>query len=378
MHGGVGQLVHHRVPGQRGVVRFHVQLEIVSQSVAAQKGDDVGAIEIVLVRGRLLRFWLDQELAGEADLLFVIDGEVEEAGQVLQLALHVRVVKIHVAFAAPPEDVVHAAQLVRRLDGSLHLGRGIGEHVGIAARGSAVDKAAIAEQVRGAPQQLDAGARLLLLQHADDLVEVGVGVAQRGAFGGHVAVVEAIKRHAELFHELEGDADALAGHVHGIGAVFPGPDGAAGAERIAALAAEGVPVADREAQMLTHRLAFDNLVGVVMSKGQRVERLGAFVGNFRHVGKVRHGGTCSGTGRRIAGYLTDSSKARKRSTLISVWNWVVAGVLSAIRRLKAALGPKARHVFRFGVLVRRERKGQNQTPKQTGRLPKSWSGGNVG
>ena len=62
-----------------------------------------------------------------------------------------------------------------------------------------------------------------------------------------------------------------------IGAVFPGPDGAAGAERVAAGAAERVPVAHGEAQVLPHRLAFDHLVGVVMAEGERVLRVRAFV-----------------------------------------------------------------------------------------------------
>ena len=70
-----------------------------------------------------------------------------------------------------------------------------------------------------------------------------------------------------------------------VGAVFPGPDGAAGAERIAARAAEGVPVADGEAQVLLHRLAFDHFVRVVVPEGERVLRLGAFVLDLGNVGE---------------------------------------------------------------------------------------------
>ncbi len=91
-----------------------------------------GGVEVVLVGGRLLRLRLDEELAGEADLLLVIDGQVEELGQVVELALQVGVVEVHVAFPAAPEDVVDAAQLLGDFEGLLDLGRGVGEDVGIA------------------------------------------------------------------------------------------------------------------------------------------------------------------------------------------------------------------------------------------------------
>ena len=70
-----------------------------------------------------------------------------------------------------------------------------------------------------------------------------------------------------------------------VGAVFPRPHGAAGAERVAAHAAEGVPVAHGEAQVLLHRLAFDHLVRVVVPEGERVLRVGAFVFDLGDVGE---------------------------------------------------------------------------------------------
>ena len=108
---GVGQLVHHRVAGQRGVVRLDVQLEVVGQAVGrAGRRRTAAQSKSYWCVGRLLRLRLDQELAGEADLLLVVDGQVEELGQVVQLALQVGVVEVGVAFAAAPEDVVHAAE----------------------------------------------------------------------------------------------------------------------------------------------------------------------------------------------------------------------------------------------------------------------------
>jgi hypothetical protein len=124
---------------------------------------------------------------------------------------------------------------------------------------------------------LDAGAFLFLLHHLDDGVEILVGLAQVAALRGHVPVVEGVKRHAEFFHEFEGHADPALGVGDGIGAVVPGPDGRSHPEGIGQRIAEGVPVHHREAEMLAHRFALDDFVGVVMFEGQRIAGLGTLV-----------------------------------------------------------------------------------------------------
>ena len=78
-------------------------------------------------------------------------------------------------------------------------------------------------------------------------------------------------------------------HLDRVGAVLPGPDGAAGAERVAARAAEGVPVDDGEAQVVAHRLAVDHFVGVVVAEGERVLRFGPFVLDLGTSGKYGMG-----------------------------------------------------------------------------------------
>ena len=78
----------------------------------------------------------------------------------------------------------------------------------------------------------------LLPDAFDDGVEVLVGLGQRLALGGDVAVVEAEVRDAELLHELEGDADAVDGVVHGVlfpsqgRTIMPGPNGSPPVPRI--------------------------------------------------------------------------------------------------------------------------------------------------
>src|SRR3712207_7179850 len=59
---------------------------------------------------------LDQELAGEADGLLVVDGQVEEAGEVVELPLEVGVPQGGVPLAAPPEhrSEEHTSELQSR------------------------------------------------------------------------------------------------------------------------------------------------------------------------------------------------------------------------------------------------------------------------
>ena len=203
----------------------------------------------------------------------------------VELPLHVGVEQRGVAFAAPPERVAGAAELVGDLHGLLHLRGGEGEDVEVGAGGRPVHVARIAEQVRGAPEQLDAGTCLLVLEDLDDLVEVGVALLEGPSLGGDVAVVEGVERHPELLEELEGDLGLALGVGDRVRAVVPGPQRRADAEGIGQRVAEGVPVDDREPEMLLHRLVADDLVGVVMLELQRITRLGSAVRDLRDVGK---------------------------------------------------------------------------------------------
>src|SRR5439155_302297 len=133
---------------------------------------------------------------------------------------------------------------------------------------------------------------------------------------GDVAVVEAVEVDAELLHELEGDADALLRHLNGVGFVLPGTDGAAGAERVAAGAAEGVPVGDGEAEVLAHRLAFHLLVGVVVAEGERVCRGRPLVADLLDVREESHGCVTGWRGsNRIV--KTTGDRPRKRVRIAS-------------------------------------------------------------
>ena len=229
--------------------------------------------------GGLLGLGLDEELALEADALRVIDGHMEERGEVVLLTLEVGVEQRLVAFAAAPEDEVLAAEFLGGVEGALHLRGGVGEDVGVGVGRGAAHVARVREQVGGAPEEFHAGGFLEGLGVGDDGGEVLVGLGERGALGGDVAVVEAVERRADFLEKLEGGVHADLGDGDGVFALFPRADDGAGTERIGAGAAEGVPVGDGEAQVLLHGFAVDELGGVVVAKREGVGGAGAFVGD---------------------------------------------------------------------------------------------------
>src|SRR5690606_15816600 len=88
--------------------------------------------------------------------------------------------------------------------------------------------------------------------------------------------------------ELERRVDLGLGGGHRI-ALLPRELAGARAERVGAGVAEGVPVADREAQVVAHGLAADHLVRVIDLERQRVVRTGTFVGDGADAGEVLGG-----------------------------------------------------------------------------------------
>jgi hypothetical protein len=278
------------VAGERGVVGLDVELEVFFEAVGAEEGDAAGDVEVVLVLGGLLRLGLDEELALEADALGVIDGHVEKRGEVVLFAFQVGVEEGLVAFAAAPEDVVFTAELLRDLEGFLHLGGGVGEDVGVGVGRGAAHVAGIREEVGGAPEEFHAGGFLELLRVGDDGVEVFVRLRERAALGGDVAVVEGPERGADFLEELEAGFESGLGDGDGVFAGLPRADDGAGAEGIGTGAAEGVPVGDREAHVLREGFAVDDLIGVEMAKREGVGGAGAFVGDGGDAGPVGAGG----------------------------------------------------------------------------------------
>ena len=60
--------------------------------------------------GWLLRLWLDQDRALEADLVLVFDHHVQEAAHLVQFTLQIGVEQGFIALATTPEHIVFAAK----------------------------------------------------------------------------------------------------------------------------------------------------------------------------------------------------------------------------------------------------------------------------
>ena len=107
---GVRDLVVERVAGERRVVRLDVEPVLVLEPVADEEAVDRRRVVVVLVLGRLHRLRLDQERALEPDPVLVLGDEVQEAGELVALALEVGVEQRVVALAAAPQHVVRATE----------------------------------------------------------------------------------------------------------------------------------------------------------------------------------------------------------------------------------------------------------------------------
>lgn len=312
---GRDHVVHHGVPGQRRVIRLQVQLHLVQQIILTQEVDARCRVEVVLVRGRLLRLGFDEELAGESDLHFVVVGEVEELREVIEFAFHVGVQERTVAFATAPEHIVFASEFFGHFQGLFDLSGRKGEDVGIARSRGTVNVTLVAEEVGRTPEQFDTGTLLLLLEDGDDAIEVSIALAEVRAFRCYVAIVEAVELDAELLEKLEHHPRAGDRHVHRIGPIFPGPNRTTGAERIAARASQGMPVGNGKTEVILHRFTGDDSVGVVVTESERVGRCGTFVGDFRNVRKKAHG-TDQGLEERLQSKVQDRKEQGGRHPLV--------------------------------------------------------------
>jgi len=197
-----------------------------------------------------------------------------------------------VAFAAAPQHIVDAAESVRDVHDLAYLAGRVGEHLRVRIGGRTPHIAAVAEQVRRAPQELEAGPFHGRSHPLGDGFEVGVAFGEGRAFGRGIAVVEAEEGYAQLVEELEGDIELQVGESHGVVAVAaePGPVDARPAERIAAGPTEGMPITDSEAKVVFHPLAEHLTVLVVPAESQRIVRLRSFVGNLVDGGEeIAHG-----------------------------------------------------------------------------------------
>ena len=272
---GQRQLVLEGVAGKDRVALLDIDLHFLLQPVAPEKAVDGGDVVVVLVLGRLLRLRLDQDRALEADAVLVVDDHAEEASGLVHLAAEIGVEQRLVALAPAPQHIVLALQPLGDVDAMLHRRGRIGEHVRVGIGGGTRHEAAVREQVGRAPQQLDAGLLDLGFEDVGDLVEALGAFGEGRALRPDIGVVEAEIGDAEQREHLEGDVGLELRVLHRV--AEPRTLESLAAERIAARPGEGVPIGDREAQVVLHPLARDHLVLVVEAIGERVGRLRSFI-----------------------------------------------------------------------------------------------------
>ena len=278
---GAGQFVLEGVSGQSGVVHLDVHLEVLVQAVSAQEADNGLCVNIVLVLGGLhgLRFY--EEGALEAFCSGIVAGSAQHGGQVFLLTLLVGIQQGHVAFATAPEDIACAAQLDGGVDGVLYLHNCAGYYVEVGIRGGAVHVALVAEDVGRAPEQLDVGELLHLLEGivGNDLHALFVFL-DGGTLLDEVHVVEAEVVNAQLVHQLEACIHLVLGPLDGALGLFPLIGAGLTAELVAAGLSQCMPPGHSELQPVLHFLSHHNALGLVVVEGHHVLTLFALKGDF--------------------------------------------------------------------------------------------------
>jgi len=280
--------VVHRVPGKSGVVRFEIELEMLEEIVFAEEVQTRGGIAVVLVAGGFFWLRLDPERAFKSDLFFVIHRHVEKLREMVEFPFHVRIPKGRVSLPAAPEYISLASEFMGDFEGLLDLGCSEREDVSVRAGRRSMEKSWVDEKAGCAPEQTNAGAFLFFLEHGYDGIEVPVGFGQGRTFGSNNPVMESVKGSAEFLDKFKSYASAVFGILDGRSPVVPWSEHGSGAEWVTTRAAKGVPVNDGKPEVIAHRFALDEFVGIVVFEGERVFRLRAFVRDLADIGECAH------------------------------------------------------------------------------------------
>ena len=280
-------LVLKAVAGEGCVVGLDIELHFLFEAVGEKESVDGFDIAVVLVLGGFVGLRLDQNGPLKADAVLVFDHHFQEAAELRLLLLEIGVEQAVVALASAPQDVVLAAETLGQFDAVPHLGGSEPEHIRIRVGSRAGHVARVAEEIGGAPKQLHAGGGHLLADAIADACKIVDVLAYGVGLGHDIRIVKAEVREAEAGEELESFVQLVFRMRLIHGSTVPGTVERAGPEHVGALAAEGVPVADRHAKMVLHRFAEDDAVLVVVAIGERVFGRDALELNPRDGGEVR-------------------------------------------------------------------------------------------
>ena len=202
----------------------------------------------------------------ETDLAAIVARHAQELPQVVQFTFHIGVDQRSVALTTAPEHVVFTAQLHGGFQCRFHLGAAVAHHRKVGVGRRSVHVAGMREEVGRAPEQLYAGGLLVLFGSLHNFLQVLFRFGHAVAFRGNIAVVEAVEGRRDLSKEFEGSVEASAGSIHGIAVIVPGKHPSARPKGIASGIGEGVPVGNREAQVLLHGFVAYLPIFVVIAK----------------------------------------------------------------------------------------------------------------
>ena len=220
--------------------------------------------------GGFTRFGFDQDGALEADLVFVLHHQVQEAAQLVHLLPNPRVEQGFIPFAATPQHIVFTTQFQCRVHRLLDLQSGQGKDFRVWVGSSTRHESTVTEQVGRTPQQLDARILLFSGQHVDHLMQVVHAIPRGRTFGGDIPVMEAVVRRTELAEKFERRVCLQAGRSHGVG----GGNGllpwalkcAVVTKRIEPVPAETMPITRCKTQLLLHGFSQNKLVFIIPFK----------------------------------------------------------------------------------------------------------------
>ena len=131
---------------------------------------------------------------------------------------------------------------------------------------------------KGDSYTMDSIPQLLHILHAHGHAFAALLKISQGVFTNHVkcvtvqpsVVMETEAVDAAFLQELKECIGAAQASAQCVGAVIPGHERCGCAKRIGEPIAHGVPIAGRKAHMLTHGLAINRCIGVVMAKRERI------------------------------------------------------------------------------------------------------------
>ncbi|EAU65515.1 conserved hypothetical protein [Stigmatella aurantiaca DW4/3-1] len=267
------------------MIHLDVDLDLLREAGTLQESIDRRDVVVVLMLGRLHGLGLDEDCPLEAELVLVLHHQVEEAPQLIDLALQVGVEQRVVTLAASPQHVIRTPEPMRGLERVTDLGSRMGEDLWIRIGRRTGHVPRVGEQVRRPPEQLHAGPLHHDLGFVEHDLERVLTRPKAPQFRRQVPIMEREEWHAQLLEELEGNAELLLGQGHCIPRLHPRARHRGGAEGIAPSPAEGMPVTHGQPQVLRHGSTQDEPVGLIPAVGQRVGALESLVANGGDVGK---------------------------------------------------------------------------------------------